>query len=134
MKKWIFITKKNFQDERLVNPNSIVERIRVWDEYTGNPVDQDSVKVEFIKKVKNSVTCSRTPITEKKYPKIPDVIKSIYKEHPIELLPSLRDVIRFESLFPSNDITSLSDTTLVDMDVEDNTVTTVKINEVIYTV
>lgn len=92
----ISVTPK--QDWKLVSSVSATERIKLWNRFAG-PVDQESVKAEFFRKVHNKNPPFRFKV--KTLPReaiqIPPMIEYHYKNPP-SLLPSLRDVLRCEAV------------------------------------
>lgn len=77
----------------------MTERVKLWDQFE-KPVDQESVKTEFMRKVH----CKNPPFRVKLKPKprhcaeIPPMVEFHYKNPPA-LLPSLRDVLRCERVY-----------------------------------
>lgn len=75
---------------------SATERIKLWDHFSG-PIDQDSVKLEFFRKIhrKNPPFRTKVKLPPRDRVKVPDMVKYHYKK-PVNLLPSLKDVLRVE--------------------------------------
>lgn len=82
----------------MVTSISATERVKLWDKFSG-PVDQQTIKSDFIRKV----NCRNPPFRFKMKPKlrqcaeIPQMVEYHYK-HPPPLIPSLRDVLRCDRL------------------------------------
>lgn len=87
-----------FQDWKLVSSVSATERIKLWNRFAG-PVDQESVKSEFFRKVHNKNPPFRFKVKTgaREAIQIPPMIEYHYKNPP-SLLPSLRDVLRCEAV------------------------------------
>ncbi|XP_023015211.1 PHD finger protein 12-like isoform X2 [Leptinotarsa decemlineata] len=85
-------------DAKLLTSVSATERVTIWDRFTG-PVDQDTVKLEFFRKVhrKHPPFRIKTRLPPKNTVKVPEMVKFHYKK-PVKLLPRLRDVLRLECL------------------------------------
>ncbi|CAD7086687.1 unnamed protein product [Hermetia illucens] len=87
-----------FIDWKLVNSISATERVKLWNRFAG-PVDHEVVKSEFFRRVHTK----NPPFRYKVQPKprdraeIPPMIEYHY-QNPPELIPSLRDIIRYESI------------------------------------
>ncbi|XP_057663735.1 PHD finger protein 12 isoform X1 [Diorhabda carinulata] len=83
-------------DSTLLTSVSATERVKLWDKFTG-PVDQDSVKLQFFRKIhrKNPPFRIKTKLPPKNSVMVPDMVKYHYKK-PVSLLPRLRDVLRLE--------------------------------------
>lgn len=77
---------------------SATERIRLWDKFSG-PVDQDAIKTQFIRKVhcKNPPFRVKVRLNSRKKASIPGMVRQHYK-NPVPLLPSLKDVLRLETV------------------------------------
>lgn len=75
---------------------SATERVELWDRFNG-PVDQESIKIEFFRKVhrKNPPFRTKIKLAPRKKANIPEMVKYHYNQ-PIHLLPSLRDILRVE--------------------------------------
>lgn len=78
---------------------SATERIKLWDKFTA-PVDQEAIKLEFFRKIsrKNPPFRIKVRLPRKNRAIIPPMVKYHY-EKPAKLLPSLRDVLRIESIY-----------------------------------
>lgn len=102
---------EQFIDWKLVTSISATERVKLWNRYTG-PVDQETVKADFIRKVHFKNPPFRTKLKSKPRNKIeiPSMIEYHYKNPP-KLLPSLRDVLRCDS--KTNKIADTIETDLV---------------------
>lgn len=87
------------QDWKLVSSISATERIKLWNQFN-DPVDQETVKANFLRKV----NCKNPPFRYKLKPKpricaeIPPMVEYHYRNPP-PLLPSLRDVLRCERVY-----------------------------------
>lgn len=83
-------------DSTLLTSVSATERVKLWDRFTG-PVDQDTVKLQFFRKVhrKNPPFRIKKALPPKNTVTVPDMVKYHYKK-PVNLLPRLRDVLRLE--------------------------------------
>lgn len=94
------INADNFllKDWQLVTSISSSERVKLWNRYTG-PVDPETIKADFIRKVHFKNPPFRTKLSSKPRNKIeiPSMIEYHYKNPP-KLLPSLRDVLRCDSI------------------------------------
>lgn len=90
---------EHFIDWKLVSSISATERVKLWDKFSG-PVDQETVKIDFIRHVHRK----NPPFRVKLKPKprhcaeIPPMVQYHYKNPP-PLLPSLRDVLRCEKVY-----------------------------------
>ncbi|XP_045468842.1 PHD finger protein 12 [Harmonia axyridis] len=82
-------------DSILLKSTSLTERIKIWDKFATEPLDQHAVKIEFFRRVnqKNPPFRFKTRLCPKNKAKIPEMVKNHYKK-PVNLLPSLRDVLR----------------------------------------
>lgn len=83
-----------------------MERVKLWDKYTG-PVDQEAIKLEFFRKIsrKNPPFRVKVRLPRRNRALIPPMVKYHY-EKPAKLLPSLRDVLRVESVYGRETIKS----------------------------
>lgn len=90
------------KDWKLVTSVSATERIKLWNRF-GGPVDQDTVKAEFFRKVhtRNPPFRFRLKATQRERVQIPPMVVYHYR-HPPSLLPTLRDVLRCENVFKKN--------------------------------
>lgn len=70
--------------------------MKIWDKFTG-PIDQDSVKLEFFRKIhrKNPPFRIKVPLPPKNTVIVPEMVRYHYRK-PVNLLPKLRDVLRLE--------------------------------------
>lgn len=82
----------------MVSSSSATERIKLWSLYTG-PVDQDTVKAQFLRKahMKNPPFRIKIRSQPKERIQIPEMVEYHYKNRP-SLLPSLRQVLRCEAV------------------------------------
>lgn len=87
------------QDWKLVSSVSATERIKLWNRFSG-PIDQDTVKAEFFRKVhsKNPPFRYKLSAAPKERIQIPPMIAYHY-QNPPSLLPTLRDVLRCEAVY-----------------------------------
>ena len=87
-----------FQDAKLLTSVSATERNRLWDRFNGQ-IDQDAIKLEFFRKVhkKNPPFRIKVRLPSRLRVNIPPMVKYHYKK-PVELLPSLRQVLRLNSV------------------------------------
>lgn len=88
---------------------SATERVKLWEQFK-KPVDQETIKAEFFRKVHSKYPPFRYKLKAKHRicAEIPPMVEHLYK-HPPPLLPSLRDVLRYEKVFKrttSSDITN----------------------------
>lgn len=82
----------------MVSSVSATERIKLWNLYSG-PVDQDTVKAQFLRKahMKNPPFRIKIRSLQKERMQIPEMVEYHYKNRP-SLLPSLRQVLRCEAV------------------------------------
>lgn len=98
------------QDWKLVTSISVTERVKLWDQFE-KPVDHETVKTEFMRKVH----CKNPPFRVKLKPKprhcaeIPPMVEFHYKNPPA-LLPSLRDVLRCERVYREHGLPNIKPT------------------------
>ncbi|XP_019872648.1 PHD finger protein 12 [Aethina tumida] len=83
-------------DSKLLRSVSATERTQLWEKFTG-PVDQEAIKMEFFRTVHRTNPPFKMKVRRelKQRAKIPEMVRHHYK-NPIELLPTLRDVLRIE--------------------------------------
>lgn len=100
-----------FQDAHLLTSISATERVKLWDKFTG-PVDQDAIKMEFFRKIhrQNPPFRIKVKMPPRHRVLVPPMVKYHYK-YPVDLLPSLRDVIRYDTV-----VNQLSQTEYIDDD------------------
>lgn len=86
-------------DWKLVQSISATERVRLWNRFI-EPVDQDTVKAEFFRKVHaaNPPFRFKRRLVQRMRVHVPPMVVYHYM-HPASLLPSLRDVLRCETVF-----------------------------------
>lgn len=86
------------QDSKLLTSISATERIKLWDKFNG-PVDQDAIRLEFFRKIHNRNPPFRfkVKLPLKNRIKLPLMVKCHYSNR-VKLLPSLKDVLRLESV------------------------------------
>lgn len=107
------------QDTHLLTSASATERNQLWNHYKG-PIDQDAIKLEFFRKVhrKNPPFRIKVKLGPKNKVAVPLMVKQHYKK-PVELLPSLRSVLRLETLNHRNITNKIKDTVAkIECDVE----------------
>lgn len=82
---------------------SLTERVKLWNKFNG-PIDQDSIKLEFFRRVhsKNPPFRFKIKLPPRNRIKVPPMVKDHYKK-PVQLLPSLRDVLRLETVLKRDD-------------------------------
>lgn len=105
------------QDSVLLTSDSLCERVQLWDKYAG-PVDEETVKLEFFRKIHRKNPPFRIKRKVPQLPRVsnlltetelntlfqllqivvPDMVKYHYKK-PVQLLPSLKDVLRIETVY-----------------------------------
>jgi len=81
---------EQFLDSKLLNSTSITERVALWDKYARQPIDTNSVKLQFMKRCQRSKNrhFKRKLKTSVRFKvKVPNYIVSHYKNPP-SLLPS----------------------------------------------
>ncbi|XP_076253817.1 uncharacterized protein LOC143192376 isoform X2 [Rhynchophorus ferrugineus] len=85
-------------DSNVLTSVSLCERIKLWDKFS-TPVDQDTIKLEFFRKIHRKNPPFRIKRILPKSPKVqvPEMVKYHYKK-PVHLLPSLKDVLRIENV------------------------------------
>ncbi|KAI4454837.1 phd finger protein 12 [Holotrichia oblita] len=89
---------EHFLDSKLLTSISASERNRLWDKYNG-PIDQDAIKLEFFRRInrKNPPFRIKIRLPPPKKVAVPPMVKHHYK-NPVQLLPSLRDVLRLHTV------------------------------------
>lgn len=82
-----------------MSSTSATERIKLWNRF-GGPVDQDSVKAEFFRKVhsKNPPFRFKVKTAPRERIVVPSMVEYHY-QNPPSLLPTLRDVLRCETVY-----------------------------------
>lgn len=82
----------------MVSSSSATERIKLWNLYSG-PIDQDTVKAQFLRKahMKNPPFRIKIRSQPKERIQIPEMVEYHYKNRP-SLLPSLQQVLRCEAV------------------------------------
>ncbi|XP_060806635.1 PHD finger protein 12 [Amyelois transitella] len=85
---------EQYIDWKLVNSISATERVALWDKFSG-PIDQHTIKLDFIRRAKNRAPCFREKIPEEERPRVavPSMVKYHYSNPP-PLLPSRREHVR----------------------------------------
>ncbi|ENN73980.1 hypothetical protein YQE_09435, partial [Dendroctonus ponderosae] len=84
-------------DSNILTSVSLCERVQLWDKYAA-PVDQNTIKLEFFRKIQRKNPPFRVKRKIPEIPKVPDMVKYHYKK-PVQLLPSLKDVLRIETAY-----------------------------------
>ncbi|KAL3271561.1 hypothetical protein HHI36_022036 [Cryptolaemus montrouzieri] len=86
-------------DSVLLTSTSLTERVKLWDRFAGEPVDQNAIKLEFFRKVhrKNPPFRIKVRLAHRGRAKIPEMVRSHYRK-PVHLLPSLKDVLRIANV------------------------------------
>jgi hypothetical protein len=89
---------EHYLDSKLLTSISATERIKLWDKFNG-PVDQDAIRLEFFRRIhnKNPPFRIKVKLPPKNKVKVPPMVKFHYQK-PVKLLPSLRDVLRLETV------------------------------------
>lgn len=89
---------EQFIDWNLVNSSSATERIKLWSRFSG-PVDQDTVKAQFLRKIHHKNPPFRYKLKAKMRDRIeiPGMVEYHYKNPP-RLLPSLKEVLRYDAV------------------------------------
>ncbi|XP_044260481.1 PHD finger protein 12 [Tribolium madens] len=89
---------EHYLDSKLLTSISATERIKLWDKFNG-PVDQDAIRLDFFRKIhsKNPPFRVKIKLAAKNRVKVPPMVKYHYRK-PVNLLPSLKDVLRLESV------------------------------------
>lgn len=85
-------------DSNLLTSVSLCERVKLWDKFSA-PIDQDTIRLEFFRKIhrKNPPFRIKRKLPQMPKVQIPDMVKYHYKK-PVNLLPSLKDVLRIENV------------------------------------
>lgn len=78
---------EHFLDEHMVRTNSLTERVRLWDKFTGH-VDQDAIKLDFFRHVRRAKPPFQVhrPLPRRKTVQVPEAVKALY-ENPQAKLP-----------------------------------------------
>jgi hypothetical protein len=90
---------QHFIDWNLVTSLSATERMKLWDQHAKDPIDHEVVKLQFFRKVHMKNPPFRTKLKPKRIDEVevPEIVRYQY-ENPPTLLPSLRQVMRVESI------------------------------------
>ncbi|KAG5666970.1 hypothetical protein PVAND_014974 [Polypedilum vanderplanki] len=90
---------QHFIDWNLVTSLSASERMKLWDQHAKEPIDHEVVKLQFFRKVHMKNPPFRTKLKPKRIDEVevPEIIRYQY-ENPPTLLPSLKQVMRIDSL------------------------------------
>ncbi|GBP60093.1 PHD finger protein 12 [Eumeta japonica] len=85
---------EQYIDWKLVNSISATERIALWNRFSG-PVDQDAIKIDFIRRARRSKPCFRikVPSVCRGRVVVPTAVRAQYAR-PAPLLPSRREYVR----------------------------------------
>ena len=86
-------------EQKLLDSESLSERIKLWNHFNG-PISQDTVKMNFLKKIHRTNPPYRTKLVMPQSPKVivPQAIKDMYKTRP-PLLPTLYDPISLNKYY-----------------------------------
>lgn len=106
---------EQFIDWKLVQSVSATERIKLWSRFAA-PIDQDTIKAEFFRKVHatNPLFRLKRRQASRERVHIPPMVVHHYR-NPVSLLPSLRDVLRCETVFKRRGQTMLDDKSLSEL-------------------
>ncbi|CAG2104380.1 unnamed protein product, partial [Medioppia subpectinata] len=103
-------------EQKLLNSVSLSERIKLWDHFSG-PISQDTVKLNFLKKVHRKYPPFRTkvclPPTQRVV--VPDAIKHMYKRRP-PLLPNVNQLSIYDTNHTKNESSSEADNECLNSD------------------
>lgn len=90
---------EQFIDWNLVSSASATQRLKLWNEY-GGPIDQDTVKIEFFRKIhsQNPPFRVKRSLPPRDRAVIPPMVEYHY-QNPPQLLPSIKDVDRWEQAY-----------------------------------
>jgi len=79
---------ENFLDSKLLNSTSITKRLELWDKYAKRPIDQNSVKINFLNRVHRKVPPYKRKVLarSRRLVSVPKFIKDIYA-NPRPLIP-----------------------------------------------
>ncbi|CAH0696949.1 unnamed protein product [Spodoptera exigua] len=85
---------EQYIDWKLVNSISATERVALWEKFSG-PVDQQAVKVDFIRRARKVRPAFRmkVPVATRGRVVVPAMVRQHY-DHPPPLLPSRREYVR----------------------------------------
>uniref|UniRef100_A0A1B0CXB5 PHD finger protein 12 n=1 Tax=Lutzomyia longipalpis TaxID=7200 RepID=A0A1B0CXB5_LUTLO len=89
---------EHFVDWKLAHSDSHTERVKLWSKFEG-PVDQETIKAQFLRRAYSRNPPFRVKLKPKPrmVAEIPEMIVHHYRNPP-QLLPSLRSVMRYESV------------------------------------
>lgn len=107
---------EQYIDWKLVNSISATERVALWEKFSG-PVDQQAVKVDFIRRAKKPRPAFRikVPVCMRGRVSVPAMVRHHYR-HPPPLLPSRREYVRCRNVLKNLKETDCYDPTEEDDD------------------
>ncbi|XP_063896394.1 PHD finger protein 12 isoform X2 [Helicoverpa armigera] len=107
---------EQYIDWKLVNSISATERVALWEKFSG-PVDQQAVKVDFIRRAKKPRPAFRikVPVCMRGRVSVPAMVRHHYR-HPPPLLPSRREYVRCRNVLKNLKETDCYDPTEEDED------------------
>uniref|UniRef100_A0A2A4JBM7 FHA domain-containing protein n=1 Tax=Heliothis virescens TaxID=7102 RepID=A0A2A4JBM7_HELVI len=107
---------EQYIDWKLVNSISATERVALWEKFSG-PVDQQAVKVDFIRRAKKPRPAFRikVPVCMRGRVAVPAMVRHHYR-HPPPLLPSRREYVRCRNVLKNLKQTDCYDPTEEDED------------------
>ena len=75
---------EQFIDSKLVTSTRLSERLVLWQKYAREPINQDAVRIEFLRKARSGKLFQRSKTLKAQRPenlriKVPDFIKNAYK-------------------------------------------------------
>ena len=78
---------EQFIDSKLVNSTRLTERLALWQKYARDPINPDTVRMEFLRKARSGKLFNRSKTLKAQRPenlriKVPDYIKRAYKNRP----------------------------------------------------
>ena len=78
---------EQFIDAKLVNSTRLTERLALWQKYARDPINPDTVRMEFLRKARSGKLFNRSKTLKAQRPenlriKVPDYIKRAYKNRP----------------------------------------------------
>ncbi|XP_049793939.1 PHD finger protein 12 [Schistocerca nitens] len=85
---------QNFIDSHLLTSCRVSERLKLWEQYSG-PIDQDAVKINFMRKAHRQYPPFRIKVhlSGRNRVRVPDSVKAQYRSPP-DMIPSLRQFLR----------------------------------------
>ncbi|BFG00361.1 PHD finger protein 12 [Drosophila madeirensis] len=89
---------ENFIDAHMTTSISATERVRLWNRFN-QPVDHESVKMEFFRRVhtRHPPFRTKTTVRTRAHIDVPASVRHHY-EHPPPLLPSMRQTLRYDGV------------------------------------